>query len=128
MISHPQVPPRHAPVQPPSAADRDAVSLHLDSLTKPPGSLGTLESLALQLALIYGDPPPRLERKTVFVLAADHGVSQQGVSAYPREVTAQMCRNYANGGAAVSVLARTLAADVVAVDIGVDADLEGIEG
>jgi nicotinate-nucleotide--dimethylbenzimidazole phosphoribosyltransferase len=128
MITNLRSAPRYQPVQPPCAADPDAVRHHLDSLTKPRGSLGTLESLALQLALIYGDPPPRLHRKTVFVLAADHGVTRQGVSAYPREVTAQMCRNYATGGAAVSVLARTLAAEVVAVDIGVDADLHDLDG
>jgi hypothetical protein len=101
---------------------------HLDRLTKPPGSLGALETLALRLALIYGDPPPRLVRRTVFVLAADHGVTRHGVSAYPSEVTAQMCRNYAAGGAAVSALARSVGAEVAAVDIGVDADLSDVAG
>jgi nicotinate-nucleotide--dimethylbenzimidazole phosphoribosyltransferase len=66
-----------------------------------------------------GDPPPPLRRRTVFVLAADHGVAARGVSAYPAEVTAQMCRNYAAGGAAINALARAVSADVVAVDVGV---------
>jgi nicotinate-nucleotide--dimethylbenzimidazole phosphoribosyltransferase len=78
--------------------------------------------------MIYGDPPPRFGRRTVFVFAADHGVAKQGVSAYPSEVTAQMCRNYISGGAAVCALARAASADVVTVDIGVDGDLADVNG
>jgi nicotinate-nucleotide--dimethylbenzimidazole phosphoribosyltransferase len=115
-------------VRPPQAANPAAVRQHLDSLTKPPGSLGYLEELALRFALIYGDPPPPLARRTVFVLAADHGVTRQGVSAYPAAVTAEMCRNYMRGGAAISAIARSAGADVVVVDMGVDADLNDVPG
>jgi nicotinate-nucleotide--dimethylbenzimidazole phosphoribosyltransferase len=94
-----------------------------DVLTKPPGSLGRLERLATQLAGITGDARPRVPRKAVIVMAADHGVAREGVSAYPQEVTAQMVRNFANGGAAINVLARQTGARVVVVDIGVAADL-----
>jgi len=110
------------------AADATAVQRHIDSLTKPRGSLGQLESIALRLALIYGDPPPPLDNAVIFVLAADHGVAARGVSAYPPEVTAQMCKNYASGGAAISVFARAVAARVVVADFGVNADLSAIPG
>ena len=94
-----------------------------DLLTKPPGSLGRLERLATQLAGITGKARPRLSRKAVIVMAADHGVTSEGVSAYPAEVTAQMVMNFANGGAAINVLARQAGARVIVVDIGVAADL-----
>lgn len=103
----------------PAAADEAAVRAHLDDLTKPPGSLGQIEDIACRLALILGDPPPELHPRVVLVLAGDHGVTAQGVSAYPSEVTAQMCRNIADGGAAVSVFARAARADVVVADLGV---------
>src|SRR5438132_11198999 len=90
-----------------------------DLLTKPPGSLGRLERLATQLAGITGVPLPRLPRKAVIVMAADHGVAREGVSAYPAQVTAQMVMNFARGGAAINVLARRAGARVVVVDIGV---------
>ena len=77
----------------------------LDSLTKPPGSLGKLEEFARRIAVIQGKVPPRLGRKLLFVFAADHGITQEGVSAYPKEVTAQMTYNFLNGGAAINVLA-----------------------
>jgi nicotinate-nucleotide--dimethylbenzimidazole phosphoribosyltransferase len=115
-------------VRPAQRADPAAVRAHLDDLTKPPGSLGHLEELALRLALIYGDPPPPLDRRTIFVLAGDHGVAHRGVSVYPPEVTAQMCRNFASGGAAINAIARAVGAEVVAVDIGVDADLHDVPG
>ena len=115
-------------IEPAHRADPALVRERLDHLTKPPGSLGHLEDLALRLALIYGDPPPALRRRVVFVLAADHGVAQRGVSAYPAAVTAQMCRNFAAGGAAINAIARTVGAEVVAVDIGVDADLGDVSG
>lgn len=115
-------------VRPPGSADPAAVRARLDTLTKPPGSLGRLEEAAVRLATIVGDPPPPLRRRTVFVLAGDHGVAVRGVSAYPRDVTAQMCRNIAAGGAAVSALARAAGARVVVADFGVDADLERVEG
>ena len=90
-----------------------------DQLTKPPGSLGRLERLATQVAGITGAARPRLEHKVIIVAAGDHGVTAEGVSAYPSEVTAQMVRNFASGGAAINVLARRAGARVVVVDVGV---------
>ena len=78
---------------------------HLDTLTKPPGSLGRLEELAIRLASLRG-VPPRVEQPVVFVFAGDHGVVAEGVSAYPQTVTAQMVENFLAGGAAINVLAR----------------------
>ena len=111
-----------AGVAPADRASAPEVLERLDQLTKPIGSLGRLERLALRLARMCGDPPPAFRRRAVVVLAADHGVASRGVSAYPAEVTAQMCRNYAAGGAAINALARAVAAEVVAVDVGVAAD------
>jgi nicotinate-nucleotide--dimethylbenzimidazole phosphoribosyltransferase len=98
-------------------------SMHLDQLTKPPGSLGKLEAIAKQVAGITGEKIPDLSRKAVIVMAGDHGVCAEGVSAYPAEVTPQMVMNFLQGGAAVNVLARQAGAEVVCVDIGVNADL-----
>jgi nicotinate-nucleotide--dimethylbenzimidazole phosphoribosyltransferase len=92
-------------------------------LTKPPGSLGRLERLAIQIAGITGNPRPRLDRKAVVVMAADHGVTAEQVSAYPSAVTEQMVRNFARGGAAINVLAGQAGARVVVVDVGVAAEL-----
>ena len=94
-----------------------------DRLTKPAGSLGRLELLSVDLAGMTGRIDPSLEHRVVFTLAADHGVATEGVSAYPREVTAQMVLNFLAGGAAVNVLARLFGARVVVADLGVDADL-----
>ncbi|WP_141502842.1 nicotinate-nucleotide--dimethylbenzimidazole phosphoribosyltransferase [Paenibacillus luteus] len=96
---------------------------HSDHLTKPPGSLGKLEAIAIQLAGISGRLWPDLSRKSVIVMAGDHGVCEEGVSAFPQAVTPQMVLNFLNGGAAVNVLARQAGAEVVCVDIGVNADL-----
>lgn len=104
------------------AADEPAMaaaSAHLDRLTKPPGSLGRLETIAVRLAGIRGRLVTDIERPAVIVFAADHGVAVRGVSAYPPEVTAQMVANFAAGGAAINVLARAAGADLVVVDIGV---------
>jgi nicotinate-nucleotide--dimethylbenzimidazole phosphoribosyltransferase len=91
----------------------------LDALTKPPGSLGRLEELAVRLAAIAGRCPPPLRDPVIFTLAGDHGVVAQGVSAYPQVVTAQMVENFLRGGAAVNVLARHAGARVVVADLGV---------
>lgn len=95
----------------------------LDQLTKPPGSLGRLEELAVQLAGMTGRVRQRLQHKTVVLMAADHGVASEGVSAYPKSVTAQMVLNFLKGGAAINVLARRAGARVLVVDMGVAADL-----
>lgn len=100
----------------------------LDSLTKPVGSLGRLEEFARRLVSVTGREMPSLERKLVFTFAGDHGVAEEGVSAYPREVTPQMVFNFLRGGAAINVLARHVGADVAVVDIGVDYDFGSVEG
>ncbi len=100
----------------------------LDNLTKPPGSLGRLEEFARRLVAIYKDSMPEIPRKVVFTFAGDHGVAEEGVSAYPSEVTRQMVFNFINGGAGINVLARHAGADVVVVDIGVNYDFDDIDG
>ncbi|MEK5376095.1 MULTISPECIES: nicotinate-nucleotide--dimethylbenzimidazole phosphoribosyltransferase [Paenibacillus] len=107
----------------PDGVAASAASAHLDQLTKPPGSLGKLESVAIQLAGITGVDKPEFDRKTVMVMAADHGVCEEGVSAFPAEVTQQMLYNMLSGGAAINVLARHAGADVKVVDVGVNADV-----
>jgi nicotinate-nucleotide--dimethylbenzimidazole phosphoribosyltransferase len=92
-------------------------------LTKPPGSLGRLEDLAVQFVGVTGQLLPEVERKAVVVMAGDHGVTVEGVSAYPSVVTAQMVLNFLRGGAAINVLAKLAGARVVVVDVGVAADL-----
>lgn len=101
----------------------EGAQLRLDSLTKPVGSLGKLEAMAKQAAGITGESMPDLSRKAVIVMAGDHGVCEEGVSAFPAEVTPQMVLNFLSGGAAVNVLARHAGAEVICVDIGVNADL-----
>jgi nicotinate-nucleotide--dimethylbenzimidazole phosphoribosyltransferase len=91
----------------------------LDQLTKPLGSLGRLEALAVQLAGITGDSAWRPGKRTIVVFAADHGVAARAVSAYPQAVTAQMVANFLAGGAAINVLARQAGANVFVVDVGV---------
>jgi nicotinate-nucleotide--dimethylbenzimidazole phosphoribosyltransferase len=95
-----------------------------DSLTKPQGSLGDLESLSIQVAGIKRDSRPRITHKVIFTLAGDHGVVQEGVSAFPSEVTPQMVYNFLRGGAGINVLARHVGARVVVADLGVATVLE----
>ncbi|MHB8619708.1 MAG: nicotinate-nucleotide--dimethylbenzimidazole phosphoribosyltransferase [Chloroflexota bacterium] len=97
----------------------EAARSRQDTLTKPQGSLGRLEEISIRLAGITGQAVPKIGRKAVIVMAADHGVVQEGVSAYPAEVTPQMVANFAAGGAAINVLARQVGADVRVVDMGV---------
>lgn len=105
-----------------------AIQKRLDSLTKPVGSLGRLEELARRVSSIQGEIPARLGSKLLFVFAADHGIAQEGVSAYPKEVTAQMTYNFLQGGAAINVLARHHGVDVEVVDMGVDHDFAPLDG
>jgi len=97
---------------------------HQDRLTKPPGSLGRLEALAIRLAGLQGQGKPTLEQVYIAVFAADHGVAAEGISAFPQAVTGQMVANFVNGGAAISVLARQLGAILEVFDVGVLAALE----
>ncbi len=100
-----------------------AARQRLDSLTKPPGSLAVLETMARQLAGIRGTARPSLPAKAILLMAADHGVAAEGVSAFPAEVTAQMVYNFVRGGAAINVLAEHAGARLVLVDVGVAVDL-----
>jgi nicotinate-nucleotide--dimethylbenzimidazole phosphoribosyltransferase len=92
------------------------------TLTKPPGSLGRLEEIGNRIAAITETVTPRPMRKRIYVVAADHGVAAEGVSAYPREVTYQMVFNFLRGNAAINVLARHGGIEVQVVDAGVDYD------
>jgi len=98
----------------------------LDIKTKPRRSLGRLEDLACQVAAIRGTSEPEPPQKAIVVMGADHGVAEEGVSAYPQEVTGQMLLNFARGGAAINVLARHAGARVVVVDMGVKAPLSSV--
>ena len=102
----------------PDETTRAAARRAYDAKTKPRGSLGRLEELGAQIAAIRGELPRRLDAAVV-VAAGDHGVTAEGVSAYPQEVTAQMVANFAAGGAAINVLARAAGARLVVVDAGV---------
>ncbi len=101
------------------AALEARIRARLDSLTKPPGSLGRLEDLALQLGLVQSTESPRIGRKAMIVFCADHGVVEEGVSPYPPEVTRQMVANFRSGGAAINVLCRHADIEPVIVDMGV---------
>lgn len=94
-----------------------------DFLTKPRESLGILEDLSVKIAGITGNPRPKIEEKVIITLAGDHGVVEEGVSAYPKEVTPQMVLNFLGGGAGINVLARHIGARVAVADIGVAVDL-----
>ncbi|MDP3259857.1 MAG: nicotinate-nucleotide--dimethylbenzimidazole phosphoribosyltransferase, partial [Thermodesulfovibrionales bacterium] len=106
----------------------DIAQKHLDNLTKPLGSLGRLEEFARKLVAMTENKKPMLDKKVIFTFAGDHGVTEEGVSAYPKEVTQQMVFNFLRGGAGINVLARHAGADVIVVDIGVDHDFGEIEG
>ena len=109
-----------------SPLDNDAMEAarkRQQELTKPAGSLGRLEDIAIQIAGITGQSTPRIAGKAVIVMAGDHGVTVEGVSAYPSEVTPQMVYNFLRGGAAINALAHFAGARVIIVDIGVAADI-----
>jgi nicotinate-nucleotide--dimethylbenzimidazole phosphoribosyltransferase len=101
---------------------------HLDNLTKPPGSLGRLEEIARRFICASAAYPPVIKKKTIFIMAGDHGVAAEGVSAFPAEVTPQMVYNFLAGGAAINVLARHGGIETVVVDMGVNADFNGVAG
>ena len=109
-------------VPPVDEAVRAAAYRRLDILTKPRGALGRLEPLAAQVCAIQGTLDIRIAQPVGIVFAADHGVAERGVSAYPREVTAQMVANFLHGGAAISVLARLQGIELWIVDAGVEGD------
>ena len=115
-------------IPPLDEAAMSAARARQDTLTKPRGSLGRVETLSIQLAGITGNPRPQLQHKVILTMAGDHGVVAEGVSAYPQEVTPQMVANFLHGGAAINVLARHVGARVVVVDLGVAAELESHAG
>ena len=100
----------------------------IDHLTKPVGSLGRLEALALQMGLIQQTARPRIERPAMIVFAGDHGIAAEGVSSYPQEVTAQMVANFMAGGAAINALSRSAGMTLEVVDAGVAGALPASEG
>lgn len=113
-----------ARIQPLDAESMSAARARQDVLTKPQGSLGRLEALSIQVAGITRQPRPKIQHKVVTVMAGDHGVVAEGVSAYPQEVTPQMVLNFLYGGAAINVLTRLFGARVIIVDMGVAATMD----
>ena len=109
----PEIRPRSNP------AIRQRVETRWNSLTKPPGSLGRLETLFADLAEMQGTAAPKLDRKAIYIFCGDHGSTVEGTSAWPSEVTAQMVRNFMRGGAAISVLGGSLGIELIVVDCGV---------
>ncbi|MCW8278077.1 nicotinate-nucleotide--dimethylbenzimidazole phosphoribosyltransferase [Pseudomonas sp. PCH199] len=106
------------PCKPIDAQAVEQAQARQQQLTKPAGSLGRLEALAVQLAGLQGQVKPSLAQVSIVIFAGDHGVVAEGVSAFPQEVTGQMLHNFVNGGAAISVLARQLGASLEVVDLG----------
>jgi nicotinate-nucleotide--dimethylbenzimidazole phosphoribosyltransferase len=117
-----------AAIGPLDGAAMEACRLRLDNLTKPLGSLHGLEELAVKMAGITGLARPRGLEKCIILMAGDHGVAAEGVSAYPQEVTAQMVGNFLRGGAAVNAFARHAGARLVLADVGVAAELPAADG
>jgi nicotinate-nucleotide--dimethylbenzimidazole phosphoribosyltransferase len=111
-----------ADIPPVNEAAREAANRRLDVLTKPQGALGRLEPLAAQVCAVQGNLTPVISDPIAMVFAADHGIADRGVSAYPRAVTEQMVKNFLAGGAAISVLAKLQGMELWIVDAGVDGD------
>lgn len=111
-------------IQPLDEVAMKAATERQNTLTKPQGSLGVLEELSIKLAGIRANPQPSIRKKVVVVMAGDHGVSEEGVSAFPSEVTLQMVCNFLRGGAGINVISRFVHAKVIVVDIGVANKLE----
>lgn len=118
----------HQPVAAPDESAVAAAQARQGMLTKPPGALGRLEELAVELAGLQRRERPRLEQVRIVVFAADHGVAAEGVSAFPQAVTVEMIRNFARGGAAICVLARAAGATLEVVDVGAAAAVEPLPG
>lgn len=116
------------PLHPLDPTTEDAARARQLSLTKPAGSLGELETIAIRLAAMQGRMLPSAENAWIGVFAGDHGVAEEGVSAFPQAVTAEMVKNFARGGAAISVLAATLGARLEVVKLGTVGEARGIPG
>ena len=117
-----------AAMEPPSEQWFTRARAHLDALTKPIGSLGMLEDIAAQMVSIRQNDFAEPLRKAVYVFAADHGITAEGVSAYPSEVTRQMVLNFLAEGAAINVLAKLHLVQLNVVDVGVNASFDGCDG
>ncbi len=115
-------------IKPVSRSLSVSAQAHLDDLTKPQGSLGRLEEIALNYVLATGSVNPLLVKKKICCFAADHGVAVEGVSAFPAEVTPQMVYNMLGGGAAINVLTRHAGVDLDVVDMGVNHDFADLAG
>ncbi|MEW5703556.1 MAG: nicotinate-nucleotide--dimethylbenzimidazole phosphoribosyltransferase [Pseudomonadota bacterium] len=112
----------------PDGDARRAAEARQATLTKPPGALGRLEEIAIRLAALQGTERPHVDPVCIAVFAADHGVAEEGISAFPQAVTAEMVRNYAHGGAAINVLARALGAELEVINLGTVDDPGPLEG
>jgi nicotinate-nucleotide--dimethylbenzimidazole phosphoribosyltransferase len=115
-------------IEPASELWREKARCHLDTLTKPLGSLGVLEDIAARIVAVRREAFAQPLRKAVYIFAADHGITAEGVSAYPREVTRQMVLNFLAGGAAINALARLHRVDLSIIDAGVDAGFGAVPG
>lgn len=111
-------------IQPLHQESANQARAHVDQLTKPLGSLGRLEELAIKLAGMTENPFPVVTPPGILVFAGDHGVVEEGVSAFPKEVTVQMIHNFVNGGAAINVFGRQIGAKLRIIDVGVASDLD----
>ncbi len=118
----------NVPAAPLNDTARCAAEERQSQLTKPPGALGRLETLAIRLAAMQGVLQPRIEHVRIAVFAADHGVAAEGVSAFPQSVTVEMVRNFVRGGAAISVLAREIGATLEVMNLGTASDPGPLDG
>jgi len=115
-------------VKKPNEEQRHIAEQRQGSLTKPPGSLGRLEELAIKMAALQNQARPALNRPGISLFAADHGVADEGVSAFPQIVTGEMIKNFVSGGAAISVLARQIGARLEVVNAGTINPLKPMSG
>jgi nicotinate-nucleotide--dimethylbenzimidazole phosphoribosyltransferase len=123
MMSQRGLPPQLPPVQPLDRTLESVLRARIDGKAKPPGSLGRIEDLAIRLGMIWHPSEPRAGKSVLLVFAGDHGLTQEGVSQYPSEVTAAMVRTFLAGRASANAFAAAAAVDIRVIDIGVAADL-----